>query len=53
MTGHHWNCKKIISYYDKTWVCECPHPDQTLPDTQDNNGLDQKICDIHLEQSHP
>jgi hypothetical protein len=25
MTGNHENCKKEITYYEKTWVCECPH----------------------------
>jgi len=25
MTGHHQNCKKTITYYEKVWICECQH----------------------------
>ena len=43
MTGHHWNCKKTITYYEKTWACECPHPDDTLPDKEYKNELEQEV----------
>jgi hypothetical protein len=23
MTGHHQNCKSVITYYDKIWHCAC------------------------------
>jgi hypothetical protein len=42
MTGHHHNCKPVINYYEKTWVCECPCRTQvqtqdTAPGNQDNS----------------
>lgn len=43
MTGHHWNCKKIITYYEKIWVCDCPHPDDTLPDKEYKSELEQEV----------
>ena len=23
MTGHHASCKPSITYYDRTWTCDC------------------------------
>lgn len=31
ITRHHHNCKASLSYYDKTWYCECPCHSNTEP----------------------
>jgi hypothetical protein len=46
MTGHHHNCKKEISWYDKTWRCDCQHGDKdesNKPENQNDSGTQPEL----------
>jgi hypothetical protein len=30
ITRHHETCKHTLTYYDKTWTCECECHEETL-----------------------
>lgn len=48
-TKHHHNCKHTLTYYDKTWTCECEC--HTSDSTSDKSAQPQKVSNEKLTET--